>query len=333
MLKGFAIISMLMLHLFCRLDKLPYTPLLWIGDTPVVYYFGLFGDLCVAVFCFISGYAHYMQSSKTELHDRWRRLLRFMIVFWTIAVLFSIIGLVCGNAAIPNSVTEFVLNCLTVKNSYNGAWWYANIYILLIALEPLSCAFAQRCKPWLVLAATFAFYIIGYGIRFWSWGACELVILSWIITHIGLLGTSYFPYAIGMLFRKYQVISRLRAVLNRLHFQYIYIYIITAICFAAMIVLHGIVPTLFVAVFTAVASITLMCLCPLPRRLTDVLCYFGEHSTNIWLVHMFFYSTLFSGLVFAARYPVLVFALLLALSLASSYVINWLSRPILKLIK
>ncbi len=100
-----------------------------------------------------------------------------------------------------------------------------------------------------------------------------------------------------------------------------------------MIVLHGIVPTLFVAVFTAVASITLLCLCPLPRWLTDVLCYFGKHSTNIWLVHMFFYSTLFSGLVFAAKYPVLVFALLLVLSLASSYVINWLNRPILKLIK
>ena len=34
MLKGIAILAMLMLHLFCRRDNLPYTPLLWIGDTP-----------------------------------------------------------------------------------------------------------------------------------------------------------------------------------------------------------------------------------------------------------------------------------------------------------
>ena len=40
MLKGIAILAMLMLHLFCRRDNLPYTPLLWIGDTPLIYYFG-----------------------------------------------------------------------------------------------------------------------------------------------------------------------------------------------------------------------------------------------------------------------------------------------------
>ena len=33
MLKGVAILSMLMLHLFCRRENLPYTPLLWIGGT------------------------------------------------------------------------------------------------------------------------------------------------------------------------------------------------------------------------------------------------------------------------------------------------------------
>lgn len=36
MLKGIAILAMLMLHLFCRRDNLPYTPLLWIGDTPLI---------------------------------------------------------------------------------------------------------------------------------------------------------------------------------------------------------------------------------------------------------------------------------------------------------
>ena len=58
MLKGVAILSMLMLHLFCRRENLPYTPLLWIGGTPLIYYFALFGDICVAVYCFVSGYAH-----------------------------------------------------------------------------------------------------------------------------------------------------------------------------------------------------------------------------------------------------------------------------------
>lgn len=331
MLKGVAILSMLMLHLFCRKENLPYTPLLWIGSTPLIYYFGLFGDICVAVYCFISGYAHYLQSSKGELQQRWKRLLRFMIPFWVIAVVFSLIGLLAGNSVIPGSIKEFLLNCLTIKNSYNGAWWYANTYILLVALQPLSRKFVERCPAWLVILLTFAFYTVSYGIRFCGWGACDSVILSWIITHVGLLGTSYFPYAIGMLFCKKQVISLLRQRLTAINVRNIYIF--TVLMFTGMIVVHGMVQSLFVAVITATVTIILLCVCPLPKRLTSLLCYLGEHSTNIWLVHMFFYAVLFEGFVFCAKYPIPVFLLLLLSSLASSYVIKWLSKPILKLVR
>ncbi len=330
-LKGVAILSMLMLHLFCRKDNLPYTPLLWLGDTPLIYYFGLFGDICVALYCFVSGYAHYLQSSEAELKQRWKRLLRFMIPFWLIATVFSLVGLLTGNTAIPGSLKEFLLNCLTIKNSYNGAWWYANTYILLVALQPLSRKLADRCPVWLTLVLSFAFYTVGYGIRFWGWGECNSVLLSWIIMHIGLLGTSYFPYVIGMLFCKKRVISLLRQRLTALHARNIYIF--TAVTFAGMIVMHGIVPTLFVAFITATVTIILLCICPLPKWTTDLLCYFGEHSTNIWLVHMFFYGSLFDGIVFAAKYPLPVFIFLLLLSLAASYVIKFLSKPILKLVR
>ena len=111
------------------------------------------------------------------------------------------------------------------------------------------------------------------------------------------------------------------------------IYIFTAITFAGMIVVHGVIQPLFVAFITATVTIILLCICPLPVWLTNLLCYFGEHSTNIWLVHMFFYGSLFHGIVFFLKYPIPVFLFLIALSLASSYVIKWLSRPILKLVR
>ena len=43
-IKGIAIIGMVMLHLFCRRVDLPYTPLIWIGSTPLIYYLCLLGD-------------------------------------------------------------------------------------------------------------------------------------------------------------------------------------------------------------------------------------------------------------------------------------------------
>ena len=333
MLKGVAILSMLMLHLFCRKENLPYTPLLWVGNTSLIYYFGLFGDICVAIYCFVSGYAHYMQSSETELQCRWKHLLRFLIQFWTVAAVFSLIGIFSGNPVIPGSIKEFLLNCLTIKNSYNGAWWYANTYILLVALQPLSCRFVRRCPVWAVLPFAFIFYTVGYGIRFWGWGNCNSALLSWIITHIGLLGTSYLPYIIGMLFCKKRIITFLRQKIIAFGVKSSYIHMFVIVAFVGMIVAHGIVPSLFVAFITATATIILLCICRIPERLINLLCYFGEHSTNVWLIHMFFYKVLFDGLVFYAKYPIAVLMLLLALSLASSYVIKWLSKPILKLVR
>ena len=48
----------------------------------------------------------------------------------------------------------------------------------------------------------------------------------------------------------------------------------------------------------------------------------GKHSTNIWLTHMFFYLTLFEGLVFQARYPAFVFLLMIVLCLSTSWIIE-----------
>ena len=78
--KGVAIIAMIMLHLFCRLGELPYIPLIWIGDTPLIYYLGLFGDICVPIYCFCAGYTHYLlqhQDRKQFLRRMPNKILRF----------------------------------------------------------------------------------------------------------------------------------------------------------------------------------------------------------------------------------------------------------------
>ena len=41
MAQGAAILGMLCLHLFCRVDYLPCEPKIWIGGVPLIYYFGL----------------------------------------------------------------------------------------------------------------------------------------------------------------------------------------------------------------------------------------------------------------------------------------------------
>lgn len=99
-----------------------------------------------------------------------------------------------------------------------------------------------------------------------------------------------------------------------------------------MIVGHGIVQTLFVAVFTGIAFICLFNLLDKPKWMDKMFLYLSEHSNNIWLVHMFIYVTYFKSIVFAAKYSILIYIWLIILCLISSYIVKIIYNPIVKLL-
>ncbi len=96
-----------------------------------------------------------------------------------------------------------------------------------------------------------------------------------------------------------------------------------------MIVAHGIVQSLFVAVFNGIAFIVLFNIIDKPKWLEDSLGYISKHSTNMWLTHMFFYMIYFKELVFAPKYPILIFVWLVVLCIITSNIINLIYRPII----
>lgn len=330
MLKGVAIIGLLMLHLFCRKGNLPYQPFFYLGNTPLVYYFGLFGDICVPIFCFISGYAAWLSCSSGK-RSRWKGLLKFLISYWVVLILFSLIGLLVHNDTIPGDFKTFVMSALTWDNSYNGAWWYANTFVLLVALQPLFYRFVKNCPTAVTLLVGMFIYTCGYGLRFLGWlDNLTSDIYIYICEKTACLATSIFPYLIGMLFCKLRLVSKLRercAVLKKF-----VVAIASAAVLLLMIAMHGVFQTNYVAVFTAVATICLFCVFPLPNCGKSVLCFLGDHSGNIWLVHMFFYVVLFENFVFCAKYPTLIFLLILAISLLASFIIKLICRTIFRVI-
>jgi peptidoglycan/LPS O-acetylase OafA/YrhL len=61
--------------------------------------------------------------------------------------------------------------------------------------------------------------------------------------------------------------------------------------------------------------------------------FLGKHSTNIWLVHMFFYAYFLKGLVLWAENPAVMFAALMACCIASSCVIIKIDEGIQKIMR
>ena len=329
MAKGMAVLGMVMLHLFCRLGDLPYTPLIWIGQTPLIYYFGLFGDLCVPVFCFCSGYAHYLLADAQN--DRYVKRLpgkafRFLSNFWIVVVIFAGLGLVFDRSGrIPGSWLDFAGNMLVVGMNYNGAWWFVATYLILLVLSPVLAAMAKRCSGIILLATSFVVYFTAYLFRFKYIITLPNPVLQWFWQQTILLGTSQFAYLVGMVCRKYGMIGKLREYLStRAVLRRSIVFLLPMAAFVG----HCVVQSTFVGPFTAAAAMAGLFLAPLPRWAQKSFLLLGKHSTNIWLVHMFFYSVLFQDLVFCVRYPIPILGMMLLLCFASSLVIDQLYRRI-----
>ncbi|MCM3650414.1 acyltransferase family protein [Metabacillus litoralis] len=333
-LKGVAILFMLLLHLFARKEENRlYETFPEFNGVPLIYYLGLFGDACVPIYCFASGYGLFMVMNKDQqfiVRKNFLRVFKLLINFWIILLIFVLISFSIGKADyILGSLTEFLLNFFVLSNSYNGAWWFLQTYIFLVILSPILIRLIKKYNSITLLLASGIIYLLSYVQRIkqvFDFGENDL--LNLFVTALVLFGTSQLPYIVGSIFAKEKIYSKLYSKYNNLNYKNIF----CALGIFSLVIIHSIFETMFIAPFTAIAFICLFNLLDKTIFIQKVFILFGNHSTNIWLTHMFFYITFLSELTFAPRYPVLIFFWLLLLCLITSYVINLIYQPIIQFI-
>ena len=196
----------------------------------------------------------------------------------------------------------------------------------MVAFSKFINKVVQRYNNVLITLIVFIIYFICYVQRINVVITFANPVLNWTITQAALLGTSLFPFVIGAIFADKKIYSFIYTKVNNIKFK-------NTLCILGilfMIVCHGFVHTLFVAVFTGIAFIVLFNLIDKSDSLHRLLYYLSGHSTNMWLTHMFFYMVYFKSLVFMPKYPMLIFIWLVILCLISSYLINLFYSNIIK---
>lgn len=321
-IQGLSVLAMLCLHLFCRYDfSNLYTPMFYLFGYPICFYFAQISDFCVMGFAFCSGYAHYLlfETDQFYCYNRIKSLLKLIVNFWIVLILFTLISLVIGNGAeIPESLNDFLGNLLLYNLSYNGAWWYLLTYIILVFTSIPVIKLIKKHSLIMFLILT-CIYGVSYIVRF------HFPSENWFIRQAYLYGMTVFEYSIGILFRKYEVFRKVSEIWDNIQGKSKYVGL--AVVNLIMIAVHALITqSLIIAPVTGIIILISYHLIYI-KKPCKALEFIGNHSTNLWLTHMFFFQYIFINLVFMAKYPILIYALLLCITLIVSLGIKWIQKP------
>lgn len=328
MLQGLSVLAMIWLHLFDRSHEGLFRPLIYLfRGIPLSFYIAQLSDFCVMGFAFCTGYAHTVTYGEKHFYrNRLTGLLRLLIKYWIIIILFSALGMIVGKGSfMPGSIRTFLGSVFLYDIGYNGAWWYMFAYTLLVLMSPLLQKAVEKLHWAVVLSAGLVLYCLGYYLRFG-----DGVPQNYAVTHVGPFLTTLFEYLIGSVFAKERFFSKMYGIWKRMPKWFRIV--IAAFLLAAMLIVRTIVvPSLFAAPWTGIAIITLFHFWKKPKFIENVFLFIGKHSTNLWLTHMFFYLCFFKNLVYIAVYPLAIFLFMLLITLSLSVALEFAEKPIFKL--
>lgn len=340
MTKGLAILCMVILHLFCRKGNEVYgTPLLWLtSGVPVVYILGFLAEICVPLYSMCSGYAHYAigENNRLGFKNNLKRIFRFLLNYWIVVILFSLLGLLVRTPDIPVSISDFLQNLFMLSTSYNGAWWYAATYVFLCLCSGVIYTVVKRVH-WIFM---FLIASLQYGVMYVC-DALDLIpkagntVINFALRQFdNFFGDVLLCYILGMLMVKLDVFGKINYFLQT-HVSikrqtFMGFKILLLICVSAVVFIFEkaiIMPYYAVFIFILFNSSNLK------GKVKACFIFLGHHSTNIWLTHMFFYLCMFQGLVISARYPVFIFVYMMILCVAVSFVINFIYEKVISWMK
>lgn len=320
-IKGFAIVLMLIHHLFAfnsRIENVNYISILSIRGQTIENYIGIFAKICVPIYLFVSGYGlYYCYKEKVEYKSILKRALNILKIYWIIMILFLIIGIMIGKREF--NFIEFVQNVLTISSSYNGEWWFLNTYIILLILFPFIKKFVDKVSAKNILFISIG--ILGMEIvagKLLSYNTISsILILKLLLNAI----SSQSSFILGCIFCKLNIFGYISYRFKNSIFENSIIQILVMFLCIALRGKSYIVDFIMIPIFIYSISI-----CIEKLKLDNIFKFLGEHSTNIWLTHSFFCYHYFQKLTFMPKLSLLIILWLIMLSLISSFVVNFILR-------
>jgi len=316
MLRGIAILMMIFLHCFNYHPQNDYTDFVIDGNT-LSWWLTKTAGLCVAFYCFLSGYGLYKKypyGYNYCIEKTWFLVKRY----WFFLMIFVGLGASVFNAYELN-VTTLFSNFLGYNTTYNPTLWFLLPYLLVMVASPLLLKLFNTNKMWKSVTVVFVLYCtVFYFLKMKSMGVIFIpVILSVVFESFHLL----FSFMCGALFAKYGIpqlqIVKKNTMLNNA---------ILAVFIGVLIFIRTLIPNDVVSPFMCLALIVLVVNMRFADNVIKLLAELGKYSLSMWFVHAYFTCEYLDFTVYWLEYPLLIFLAVVIYS----YLISKLFDNILK---
>jgi len=334
--KGVAICLMFVHHLF---NYPEFSDRFWPGNsyTPLIYFFNSeaylarFGNICVSIFLFLSGYGLFLGwagSQQSPIRYSVNKIKDFYLTYWMYFLIFVPIGLlffqkqtIWGSTQLRylGDPITFLLNFLGWSSRYNSEWWFVRLFVLtLLFLCPVYLKLTKKYTVWIAVISLFLFvFALSFEVDPYH---SKLNFLIWQTS-----------FALGIICAKFNFFSsRFICYLDKL--GWIWVLSGLLLCVLIGLILRsrvGIKYDFLIApifIYFSIRTVGML-------QLNKLFAYVGQYSFPLWLVHSFFCYYYFQEFIFFPKWSPLIFLLLSTSSLLSILGIEQLRKLIKNNIK
>jgi hypothetical protein len=211
-LKGIAIMLMFWHHLFgCGngfvLPENIWIPLIRLSNNwgSVDRYFGSHAKLCIALFAAASGYGLYKSYIEAHKASIVKRIIKFLITYWTILFLLVIPYLIFFDRFEPRYLLMNMFSLFDNDRIYASFSWYVKVYLMILMVLPI-VKWLQKYvnKLWLDALVFVIAPLLFYHILPDNEGS-YINLLTFFLSSLRLLCIWYPVFHVGLIVAKYRL--------------------------------------------------------------------------------------------------------------------------------
>ena len=338
-LKGVAIIMLICHHCFMGPSRYKGQNLTFIIPEAIWNHIAFFFKICVCIFAFISAYGitYKMKNSDspdTQLQKQARNVMlsRLIHLLGGFIFVFLLVDLFAAfyepgrfakiyGTAFPDCAEYFLIDMLGLAHLFEtptflGTYWYYSLAIIIVLLVPVFYMLLKKIGtiPFLGLIAVINFTVSIPNYDIWHYILC-------IATGVACACNNTITQIVEFQFKKFGKANRLVKFIVECLLMFLLLVLRQG---PLMDPLYPLWDSLF-PVIIAVFCCEFIFVIP---GLRQILMFLGIYSANIFLVHNYIRNVWFYDFTYSFKYPMLIIAVLLLISLVLSIIIEQLKKLI-----